>query len=308
MSPFQTLAASQPDSSDDTTEQERLVGQKDSPLRAKLAGLASFGSLGALGLEGSWTSAKSAGAAKVEALRQASSRSLHSARSLGGKGVDGWRTAAAAGSAACSSGINKVRSAKDSARERGAEALHAAAAVSGLSLAHDKPSDTPLGRACACCPALTFKQRLAGALACLAIGTLLSLFSLGSVAKLLLGNPLPFALKYTIGNLLSLGASSFLVGPAKQCRDMLAPSRRLASLVYMATLVATLLSVFVFKLVVLALLCILLQALALAWYVLSYIPYGQAGAKKLILKLLAKAGVRSARRNSASAMETAEGD
>ena len=26
--------------------------------------------------------------------------------------------------------------------------------------------------------------------------------------------------KYTLGNLLSIGASSFLVGPAKQCRDM----------------------------------------------------------------------------------------
>ena len=73
-------------------------------------------------------------------------------------------------------------------------------------------------------------------------GLLLSLSSLLSFTQLMLGNPLPFAFKYTAGNLLSLGATGFLVGPARQARGMLAPSRRVASLVYGASLVSTLLS------------------------------------------------------------------
>ena len=42
--------------------------------------------------------------------------------------------------------------------------------------------------------------------------------------------------RYTLGNLLSLGATSFLVGPAQQCRDMMAPQRKMASLAYVVTL------------------------------------------------------------------------
>ena len=56
------------------------------------------------------------------------------------------------------------------------------------------------------------------------------------------GNPVPFALKYTLGNILSLGASSFLVGPARQCRTMFAKERRAASLAYLLTLAGSLLS------------------------------------------------------------------
>ena len=46
--------------------------------------------------------------------------------------------------------------------------------------------------------------------------------------------------RYTAGNLLSIGSSSFLVGPAKQCRDMAAPERRNASIIYAVTLVGEL--------------------------------------------------------------------
>ena len=72
---------------------------------------------------------------------------------------------------------------------------------------------------------------------------------------------------------------------------MLAPSRRWASLAYVATLAGTLISVFVFKLALLSLLFILLQALALTWYILSYVPYGQAAAKKLVKVVLKKVGL-----------------
>eukprot|EP00966_Prymnesium_polylepis_P145096 3350519-Prymnesium_polylepis.1 len=142
----------QPDSSDDaTTEHERLVKGEEAgaglgAVRAGLGAIGSrlgtIGSMGRLGLDQSLSSAKELGAArlssakelgaaKVDALRSASSKSLDSAKAIGTKGADGVRAAKAASSAACSSGIDKVRSAKDLAKERGAEALNAASAVSG---------------------------------------------------------------------------------------------------------------------------------------------------------------------------------
>eukprot|EP00908_Phaeocystis_cordata_P014902 Transcript_26011.p4 GENE.Transcript_26011~~Transcript_26011.p4 ORF type:complete len:203 (-),score=80.57 Transcript_26011:123-731(-) len=173
--------------------------------------------------------------------------------------------------------------------------MAAAAAVSGVSLpggrSRQAEEETRLGRLCACCPALTYKQRLIGVATCLALGAILSLSSLLSFAKLLLGNPAPFAFKYTAGNLLSLGATSFLVGPVRQLKDMLAPSRRAASAMYLATLAGTLVSVFVLRLASLSLLCIALQMLALTWYTLSYIPYGQSAAKSLVRRALKRMGV-----------------
>eukprot|EP00964_Phaeocystis_antarctica_P014451 scaffold7957_cov55-Phaeocystis_antarctica.AAC.4 len=126
---------------------------------------------------------------------------------------------------------------------------------------------------------------------CMLAGLLLSLSSLLSFTQLMLGNPLPFAFKYTAGNLLSLGATGFLVGPARQARDMLAPSRRVASLVYGASLVSTLLSTLLLRRASLSLLFILIQMLALTWYTLSYVPYGQAAAKSLLRRVLKRAGV-----------------
>jgi len=138
------------------------------------------------------------------------------------------------------------------------------------------------------------------------------------------GNPVPFALKYTLGNILSLGASSFLVGPARQCRTMFAKERRAASLAYLLTLagsllsllrsptcsppppslaslhsttsslgLGTLLSIFWLRLAILALLFILLQFAALTWYMLSYIPYGRALASRLVRRQLVRHGVLS---------------
>ena len=129
------------------------------------------------------------------------------------------------------------------------------------------------------------------------------------------------------------------VGPAKQCRDMLAPERKAASLLYFTTLMGTLLSVFVLKVrrleeskreryapvlsgvipttsacraqgpaaalaalltpapslgptlstdqvQLLSLMCVVAQFAALTWYMLSYMPYGQQCAKRVISRFL----------------------
>jgi hypothetical protein len=60
---------------------------------------------------------------------------------------------------------------------------------------------------------------------CFAAGTLLSLSSMFSFAKLVMGFPTDFAVKYTFGNLLAICSTGFLIGPARQAKQMMAASR-----------------------------------------------------------------------------------
>jgi hypothetical protein len=92
--------------------------------------------------------------------------------------------------------------------------------------------------------------------------------------------------RYTLGNVLALGSSSFLVGPAKQCRDMLSPERRAASIIYLTSLIGTLVSVFVIKVALLSFAIVIIQFASLTWYMLSYIPYGQQCLRRTLSRLL----------------------
>ena len=128
------------------------------------------------------------------------------------------------------------------------------------------------------CPALTFKQRLYGFVICFCVGMAISVLSVFSFGKLLNGDPKPFALKYTFGNVLALSSSMFLVGPLRQLRNMTQSTRWVAALVYVLAMVGTFVSCFVLKenggaLVII--LCIAVQFCAMFWYSLSYIPYGR---------------------------------
>lgn len=157
---------------------------------------------------------------------------------------------------------------------------------SAMGIEKAKEPESRCARQCRCCPALSYQQRMLGFVITFALGGLLSLSALSSIGAIFLGNPAPFAVKYTLGNLLSISASSFLVGPAKQCRDMFSPERAAASLIYWATLLGTLLCVFVLKVQLLSLVCVIAQFAALTWYMLSYIPYGQQCAKRLAGRFL----------------------
>ena len=109
---------------------------------------------------------------------------------------------------------------------------------------------------------------------CFGFGLLLSLTSMSSFAAVLLGNPLPFAFKYTVGNLLSLCSYCFLVGPQRQCAGMFGPERRCSTLVYLGSLGATLFCVYRLHSYALTLSAIALQFCAMVYYALSYIPFG----------------------------------
>jgi len=140
---------------------------------------------------------------------------------------------------------------------------------------------------CWCLPSLTYRQRLVGCALCFTSGLILLGTSLLSLTSMLLGNPAPFAVKYTLGNLLSISAIGFLVGWAKMCRSMLARERRGATLLYLSSLFVTLASVFIMHSAILTAIAIVVQLTAMTWHGASYLPFGQR-----TLRLCARSGFR----------------
>lgn len=129
------------------------------------------------------------------------------------------------------------------------------------------------------CPSLSYQERMIGFLTCFVLGFLLSLGSTFRLARLARGNPAPFALAYTLGNLLSLGCTMFFVGPCKQLESMLHAKRRYSALVYLLFMAVTLALCFsphVPHRVGLVLLSVVVQFSALVWYTLSFVPYGRS--------------------------------
>ena len=135
------------------------------------------------------------------------------------------------------------------------------------------------------CPKMTFKQRLYAFGTCFVAGLLLSLSSMFAWTDLMLGHPTKFAVRLSVGNVLSLLGTSFIVGPRRQLKYMTSPTRWGAALVYLLAMAATLVCALVLPSAVpkmphsvegaLIIACIVVQFLAMFWYALSYIPYGR---------------------------------
>ena len=65
------------------------------------------------------------------------------------------------------------------------------------------------------------------------------------------------------------------MGPRRQIKNMTHPTRWGAALVYLAAMAGTLVTALLLKKAVFVLPCIAVQAVALFWYMLSYIPFGR---------------------------------
>jgi len=139
--------------------------------------------------------------------------------------------------------------------------------------------------ASACCPSLGFKQRIFGCACCFLMGQVMQFFSFGAFTGVLMGHPGRFAFLYTLGNITMMGASFFLSGPQAQCRKLKAKDRMKTSMLYFCTMFLTVVVVFsspFFGRALVILLCVAVQWLALVWYVLSFVPYGQTTAKRTL--------------------------
>mmetsp|Transcript_3058 Transcript_3058/g.6769 ORF Transcript_3058/g.6769 Transcript_3058/m.6769 type:complete len:263 (+) Transcript_3058:22-810(+) len=135
------------------------------------------------------------------------------------------------------------------------------------------------------CPELTFQQRLIGFATCFTIAYLITFMSFKFFVQLIEGHPVPFAVNYTVGNILAMSASGFLCGPKRQFRNMFDERRKMVSIVYLSCLASTLIVVFIplfyaAKLIILIALLIT-QCGANVWYSLSYVPYGRKTALRL---------------------------
>ncbi|KAF9390086.1 hypothetical protein CPB97_009983 [Podila verticillata] len=129
------------------------------------------------------------------------------------------------------------------------------------------------------CFTLNRTQRLYGFGICFVVGFLISILSTLALAT---GQLATFAVFFTLGNILSLCSTSFLIGPGKQIKTMFAPVRMVASIVFIAMIFATLIVAFTIGSALLCLILCIIQFLALFWYSASYIPYGRAAIKKVV--------------------------
>jgi hypothetical protein len=97
---------------------------------------------------------------------------------------------------------------------------------------------------CKCCPTLSYKQRLAGCVVCVAIGMVLEFGSIVRLLEALGGDPSPFAIFYTIGNVIALCGTFFLNGPASQLKKMCDKTRRVTCFVFLLAMALTLFCAF----------------------------------------------------------------
>ena len=134
---------------------------------------------------------------------------------------------------------------------------------------------------------LTWRERLMGCASCMILGYLLSFGSFFRMKDLILGNPLPFVLNATIGNIIALGGSCFLSGPQAQLEKMFSESRRVASIAYLSSLILTLVVAYapIHPKGLLLLILLIIQYLSVFWYCLSYVPFARDAIKGYVYRM-----------------------
>ena len=148
---------------------------------------------------------------------------------------------------------------------------------------------------CGAFPSMTYTQRLYGCLTCMCLGLLFSLGAWFRFADLLMGNPLPFVVAFTLWNIIALAGSCFLSGCFSQMKSMFAKTRVLATVMYLCSIAGTLVVAFALKGYrgqgLLIVVCCVLQYMAVIWYMLSYIPFAREYAGKCCASCCSDGGV-----------------
>lgn len=118
---------------------------------------------------------------------------------------------------------------------------------------------------------MSYETRIQGFVLCFIMGWILSFCSVIAISMV---NIPGFVLLYSFGNIISIFATLFLMGPMRQLKSMFAPVRVVATIVFIGMLIATIIVAIKTRNFVLVLICVILQFFAGLWYSLSYIPYG----------------------------------
>lgn len=127
-----------------------------------------------------------------------------------------------------------------------------------------------------CLPALSFKERVIAFATCFGLSILIEVVSLGSMFGLFTGNPTRYALSFTLGNILSLVGTGFLLGFKRQAKSAFDEKRRITTIVYFSSMIMTLVSVFYIKIAFIILVFVITQISSYVWYMASYFPWGRS--------------------------------
>lgn len=126
---------------------------------------------------------------------------------------------------------------------------------------------------------LSKEARFYGFGACFIVGILLTALS---VMMLAFGSIAGFAVMYSLGNVLSIVSTGFLIGFHQQIKKMFDPNRLITTIIYLACIALTFWAAIGLRSVILSIIMVVIQSLALLWYSLSYIPFAQDLAKSMI--------------------------
>ncbi|OQS00636.1 hypothetical protein ACHHYP_03246 [Achlya hypogyna] len=163
----------------------------------------------------------------------------------------------------------------------GGASSSAVTAVANIKVPGTTASDSSMEEASCGCQKLTKKQRMYGFGTCFVLGYIISFvstFALISGSR----DGAKFGILYSLGNVIALCGSGFLVGPAQQIKLMMKPVRRIAAALYVLMIVLVLVvAILAPHLGLLILLLVIIQFCAAVWYSASYIPYGRKMIKTL---------------------------
>ncbi|XP_077998613.1 uncharacterized protein LOC144451599 [Glandiceps talaboti] len=128
------------------------------------------------------------------------------------------------------------------------------------------------------CPSLSKKQRIMGFMGCLVAGIFCFVVA-GFFAPFIILKARKFALLYTLGSLFTISSFSLLWGPWNNVKHLCSASRLPFTTTYFGSMFATLYFAMVMKSTIFTVFSAVIQIIALAWYIISYIPGGQTGLK-----------------------------
>lgn len=96
------------------------------------------------------------------------------------------------------------------------------------------------------------------------------------LATLQITKPLSFSLLYSLGNIVSFLSTGFLIGPKRQCKSACESKRAAATVIFLASIVATIVAAVYVKSVILCIFLIIVQFCALVWYTCAVAERGGA--------------------------------
>ena len=130
-----------------------------------------------------------------------------------------------------------------------------------------------------CCPSLSLKTRVICFLVCLGFAIFFGILAAGALLSFITGNVTSFVIFYSLCTVCSVGCSFFLKGPSAQWKVMTNKKRIIPTIIFCVAFVSTFICAFAIKdstlRNILCIICLIIQILASALYVLSFIPFGK---------------------------------